>query len=214
MPSTVDINIDIMQPPPSSKKRQKDFNSLRHSKADSEIYVENTSKSKRVQRFTVIKPAGAGQYQKDREEQEFQSYYAHEKEIYMGLISSSSDEDNSDDLSSHANFVKPSLPTSSQPTFEPDSVAHPRFEKINQHVTPVFVKNLDKMQKISNELDQSLADNESIDSDRFRSINQIFSQIKDGPSPSSFQRMMNHQPNNNMPLTYTSQVARKIQPLT
>ena len=86
----------------------------------------------------------------------------------MGLISSSSEDENSDDQSSHTNFVKPSLPN-----FEnvADTVPHPRFEKTNPHVPPVFAKNLDKMQKISNELDQSLADNESIDSDRFRSIN-------------------------------------------
>ena len=31
------------------------------------------------------------------------------------------------------------------------------------------------MQLISDELDRSMAENESIDSDRFRSINQIFS---------------------------------------
>ena len=45
----------------------------------------------------------------------------------------------------------------------------------------IFAKNIDKMAIISKQLDQSLEDADSIDSDRFRSINQIFSQIKDSP---------------------------------
>lgn len=45
----------------------------------------------------MVKPANYDLMQIEREEQEFQKYYAHEKEIYMGLASSSSEDEGKSD---------------------------------------------------------------------------------------------------------------------
>ena len=56
------------------------------------------------------------------------------------------------------------------------------LHKTQAHFVPKrVVQTLSKMAKISDELDQ-VSNTESIDSDRFRSINQIFSQIKNDPN--------------------------------
>ena len=49
--------------------------------------------SPRAECVAVLRPNRPAAANKSQEEQEFKTHYAHEKEIYMGLISSSSDDD-------------------------------------------------------------------------------------------------------------------------
>ena len=80
--------------------------------------------SPRAECVAVLRPKKPAAANKSQEEQEFKTHYAHEKEIYMGLISSSSDsEEEADEQMSasvsqkrHNNSRKDSSKNNEQPT--------------------------------------------------------------------------------------------------